>query len=242
MQMPWVWGREQLVNRNSQSMSASRMVNGSTRSSAMSDFLKSFSHFLPISDWLFVKVILICTTFACLLHLIKYSAVPLQIFVQLEWCTSYWGSRWVLSRRQYAPNKQCALNNDARLITRFYGNHFIKKFFEWKQAHVEMEHLKTNQIRWEWQNFHTIPTSCVILLPLTQICFVFVSCVQRRVVEGSVVGSACWCTMRVSCVVVVTICNCYWVRQIVLGESFAMVGCVYVERCWRSSAEYCAHL
>ena len=35
------------------------------------------------------------------------------------------------------------------------------------------------------QHFHTIPTSCVILPPLTQICFVFVSCVQRRVVEGS---------------------------------------------------------
>ena len=31
--------------------------------------------------------------------------------------------------------------------------------------------------------------SCAILLPLKQICFVFVSCVQR-VVEGSGVGSA----------------------------------------------------
>ena len=39
------------------------------------------------------------------------------------------------------------------------------------------------------------PTSCAILPPLTQICFVFVSCVQRRVVEGSGVGSAIWvCT------------------------------------------------
>ena len=28
------------------------------------------------------------------------------------------------------------------------------------------------------QLFHTIPTSCAILPPLTQICFVFVSCVQ----------------------------------------------------------------
>ena len=32
--------------------------------------------------------------------------------------------------------------------------------------------------------------SCAILLPLKQIYFVFVSCVQRRVVEGSVVSSA----------------------------------------------------
>ena len=39
------------------------------------------------------------------------------------------------------------------------------------------------------QHFHTITTSCAILLPLTQIFFVFVSCVQRRVMEGSWVGS-----------------------------------------------------
>ena len=35
------------------------------------------------------------------------------------------------------------------------------------------------------KHFYTIPTSSAILPPLTQICFVFVSCVQRRVVEGS---------------------------------------------------------
>ena len=40
------------------------------------------------------------------------------------------------------------------------------------------------------QHFHTILTFCEILLPLTQICFVFMSCVHRRVVEGSGVGSA----------------------------------------------------
>ena len=39
------------------------------------------------------------------------------------------------------------------------------------------------------QHFHTIPTSCAVLPPLTQICFVFVS-VQRRVVEGSGVDSS----------------------------------------------------
>ena len=37
------------------------------------------------------------------------------------------------------------------------------------------------------QLFHTIPTSCAILPPLIQICFVFVVC-RRRVVEGSGVG------------------------------------------------------
>ena len=30
------------------------------------------------------------------------------------------------------------------------------------------------------QHFHTISTSCAILLPLTQICFVFVSCVAPK--------------------------------------------------------------
>ena len=36
------------------------------------------------------------------------------------------------------------------------------------------------------QQFHTIPTSCAILPTM----FVFVSCVHRRVVEGSGMGSA----------------------------------------------------
>ena len=36
------------------------------------------------------------------------------------------------------------------------------------------------------QHIHTIPTSCAIF----QLCFVFVSCVHRRVVEGSGEGGA----------------------------------------------------
>ena len=39
------------------------------------------------------------------------------------------------------------------------------------------------------QHFHTIPTSMRFLVPLTQICFMFVSCVKRRVVVGSELGS-----------------------------------------------------
>ena len=67
-----------------------------------------------------------------------------------------------------------------------------KTFSEGKQAHVGMEALKTNQSKWESmtpQHFHTISTSSAILPPLTQICYVFASCVQRRAVEGSGVGS-----------------------------------------------------
>ena len=39
------------------------------------------------------------------------------------------------------------------------------------------------------QHLHAIPTSCAILTSLTHVYFVFVSCVQRMVVEGSGVGS-----------------------------------------------------
>ena len=56
-----------------------------------------------------------------LVQLLNILPCPLQIFVQLEQCASYWGSRWILSRRQYAPNKQCVLNNDVCLITWFYS-------------------------------------------------------------------------------------------------------------------------
>ena len=82
-----------------------------------------------------------------------------------------------------------------------------KCFVSRKQAHDE---TKTNQTRWEPmtpQHFHTIPTSMPFLVPLTQICFMFVSCVKRRVVEGSGLGSgecmcsACWCACGVSYVV-----------------------------------------
>ena len=52
-----------------------------------------------------------------------------------------------------------------------------------------------NKMRMTPQHIHTVPTSC-------QLCFVFVSCVHRRVVEGSRycwVRSACWSDMIVSC-------------------------------------------
>ena len=63
------------------------------------------------------------------------------------------------------------------------------------------------QPKWEWHHnaFIPPPTSCAILLPITKICFVLVSCMQRRVVEGSgwvvvgvyymlmCIGSELWC-------------------------------------------------
>ena len=66
-----------------------------------------------------------------------------------------------------------------------------KKFSFRKTSACGYGTLKTNQTRMEItpQHLHTIPTSLAILLPLTQICFVFVSCMQRRVVEGSGVSS-----------------------------------------------------
>ena len=54
-----------------------------------------------------------------------------------------------------------------------------------------MKLSKPNQTRWRMspQPFHTIPTSCAILLFLHKYTF-FVSCVQRRVMEVSAVSSA----------------------------------------------------
>ena len=51
---------------------------------------------------------------------------------------------------------------------------------------------ETNQTRWE--HFYVIPTSCSISMPplipwYLNMQYVFVSCVHRRVVEDSVVGS-----------------------------------------------------
>ena len=83
-------------------------------------------------------------------------------------------------------------------MQRSYYNTSHKKFSEGKQPHVGMEALKTNRTRWDSmtpQHFHTIRTFCAILPPLTQICYVFVSCVQRRVVEGGGVGSG-WCVVH----------------------------------------------
>ena len=122
-----VCGREQLVNGNSQSMSMSRMVmaNDST------NFMKAVPClvFFHISSGLLIgycksnpqcKVILVCT--ACLL---KSSCGLFRLahsnFRSIRAVRFYRGSRWILSRRQHAPNKQCALINDVHLITRFYG-------------------------------------------------------------------------------------------------------------------------
>ena len=118
-------------------MSVSRMAmamaNYFMKSSVVSDvfivIFTSLAHFrlviakvIPIAGQ-HCKVILVHTTFACLHALVQLwniSHRPLQIFVQLEQCAPYQVSRWILSR-QHVPNKQCALDNNVRLITRFYG-------------------------------------------------------------------------------------------------------------------------
>ena len=48
------------------------------------------------------------------------------------------------------------------------------------------------------------PTSCATLLSFTQICFVFISCVQRRVVEGSVGVHGEWAMLWVAAMYKVT--------------------------------------
>ena len=63
-----------------------------------------------------------------------------------------------------------------------------KKFSERKQAHVGMEPSKTKQTRWQCHHNNFKPS--LHLVPFCQLCFVFVSCVHSRVVEGIGVGSA----------------------------------------------------
>ena len=64
-----------------------------------------------------------------------------------------------------------------------------KKFSKGKQAHVGMEPSKTSQTRCE--RHHNTFTPSLHLVPFCQLCFVFVSCVHRRVtVEGSGEGSS----------------------------------------------------
>ena len=79
---------------------------------------------------------------------------------------------WGWHTKNYANNVE-----NIKVKVNKYTSH--KKFSEEKQAHVGMEASKTNQTRWESmtpQHLHTIPTSCAILLPLTQICYMLVVC------------------------------------------------------------------
>ena len=62
-----------------------------------------------------------------------------------------------------------------------------KEFSKGKQAHVGMETSKTSQTRCE--RHHNTFTPSLHLVPFCQLCFVFVSCVHRRVVVGSGEGS-----------------------------------------------------
>ena len=67
--------------------------------------------------------------------------------------------------------------------------------------HVGIKRSKTSQTRWERHQNTFTPS--LHLVPFCQLCFVFVSCVHRRVVEGSGEGIAVYlCTlMCMECVV-----------------------------------------
>ena len=66
-----------------------------------------------------------------------------------------------------------------------------KKLSKGKQAHVGMERSKTSRTRWE--RHHNTFTPSLHLVPFCQLGFVFVSCVHRRVEEGSGEGIAMCC-------------------------------------------------
>ena len=102
-------------------MSASRMANGNGE--WFNPFYGKQCHVWRLYSflvyyWLFAKR---SSSFTQPLRACSYVEYFTPNFVKLEQCASYQGSRQSLSRRQYAPNKQCALNNDVCLITQFYG-------------------------------------------------------------------------------------------------------------------------
>ena len=89
-----------------------------------------------------------------------------------------------------------------RLLTRIYGTTYdrkykvTKKFSRGKQVHVGMEPSKTSQTRCE--RHHNTLTPSLYLVPFCQLCFVFVSFMHSRVVEGSGEGSGGWvCVVHV---------------------------------------------
>ena len=106
-----------------------------------------------------------------------------------------------------------------------------KCFLSGKQPHDE---TKTNQTRWEWHH-NTFPPSLHLmpfLLPLTQICFMFVSCVKRRVVEGSGLGSG-------ECVVHVDV-HVEWVMLWVAAMVLPVRrNCGVHEQCWICMVCWC---
>ena len=81
----------------------------SVRSSAMSDVFIVL--FISLPHFWFICKSDPRSHYLRVLALLVISPRPLQIFVKLEQCASYQGSRQILSRRQHAPNKWCALNN-----------------------------------------------------------------------------------------------------------------------------------
>ena len=89
--------RSSRVDRNSQSMSASRMA-------VANEFYRSSAHV-----WCFYS------PFTFLVHfwLVICKSDPRSHYLRVLalTCASYQGSRQILSRRQHAPNKQCAPDN-----------------------------------------------------------------------------------------------------------------------------------
>ena len=120
-------------------MSASRMAmanhsTNSVRSSAISDVFIVIFTFL--AHLLLTKVISIGylqsdprSHYLCMLAcspLVEYFTSPTQNFRLIRAVRFLSRVKQILSIRQHVPNKRCVLNNDVRLITRFYGIHVVK--------------------------------------------------------------------------------------------------------------------
>ena len=71
-----------------------------------------------LQNWLFAK----WSSHSHYLSMLALTCPLVEYFAShtpnFEQCASYQGCRQIFSRRQYVPNKLCALNNNVRLITR----------------------------------------------------------------------------------------------------------------------------
>ena len=153
----------------------------SMRSSTMSDvFIVLFTFLAHLwlaictsdPDWLFAKWSWFtppsraCSNLStCRIFRLAHSKF---LFNYIEQCDFYWRSRQILSRRQHAPNKHCALNNNMCLITRFYGYIALELLplhasvmsiiYQWTYIHISMIKFKPT----DWMHDGIYPSrSCI---------------------------------------------------------------------------------
>ena len=146
------------------SVSGMAMANDSTKKQCRVWCFVVLFTFL-VHFWLAIAKVISSFALRACVQLWNISPRPLQTFIQLEQCASYRGSRWILSRRQHAPTKQCALNNDVRLITWFYGT-LLLRISMFQTCHVISLYMKI-----DWMTLLPVVAHAKIWQPLRNLTF-----------------------------------------------------------------------